>query len=1115
MSDTEYEDHVGTPPYRQRPATSSTDGYGEEDEDDVDTLNSSTSTAGPPGSRRTGRYRHVPWDTGSNTSCSSPGSSTQRTFHQRGGTSKRTGRYHEMFAGNRNSSNNRRSLSNASTVASLMGSVPEWSRSFCLFNPVRAGAGSRHSLCFSHQYLFSGKNTTHTGGVTSPPSTASPSAGGMSPGHEFHRSSVSFGTSLNFVLGSNQAGADVSRSTSALFVSGQLHSPSVSASPLLGGNWGGWQSLLMNTPTSPTTTASYAMGGAARLHGNAGIVNVSPARKELPMLLQTLCCYLSLTGSPIISTNMDPPVDARKGPLIGVGGFAKVYAGVDCVTGRLIAIKEINIAEVNDHSALNAIGKEFGLLKSLRHPNIVSYQLFEHSASQKVCRIVMELLTGGSTLGLLERYGPLREPILRRFARHLLQAIAFIHKEGIYHRDIKPANILVSHDGVVKLCDFGCSKRVNELSKSTSCVIGTPLYMAPEFIKGEANHKSDIWSMACSLFELGTGLLPWHHAGVRDNLPLMFYITTTSETPLVLPPQSEMQNFSPEFMDFMGQCFIRNVDRRPEAAELLHHPWITGKRVGTPEISSPIPGGNYSQNLHPWTGSLDEEVLCQHELEDVAANISVEMCSTWLGTNDRARFSSSPAPPVVLRQEQQQQQQQQVDFAGRHDELLQHTLEHHPLDSQATTTNSGCPSPAVSSRCGGLAPISPTISLDAALHDNFNYTVPLGSSAGCFVLPSCNSPATPLVTPQYLRINADGNLDFAVAEEDLVEMGVDGDDLFASSYRQQFNRTPSFSLAFGTGSPVGSGGNTFQSSSQQNHLHVSSSTNNITNSNANTNSHSLGRSPAGRRTQRVSMVRDQSLSLISGSSFASRGVSPSRRSQAASTASLTTSQQLPSLLVMAGSNSFQPGASTNHSSDDAAGDKQGVPLSASTSRLPDGVKLDGHGRLHMSLSVPAGTAERSVNIALSIDPEDVQCKMIDQRPSYVVSLSEDVKTQLTAKMYELASSESSSPRDGQMSEMMHGPRRDYSRSTYGTSSMCVSPKSVSPSISPARRSFGTGPYMRYSPRQKRGSIGSRTGGGRTPGMYGGSNTNNNSPVGSSISVAHSSSNGGNKTPPYL
>ncbi|EKG02851.1 protein kinase, putative,serine/threonine protein kinase, putative [Trypanosoma cruzi] len=1036
MSDEDSGEYLDTLANRRLPSTLVSNLC--DNDGDADTLNSSTSTAGPPGFRRTGRYQNRPWETGSNTSCSSPSSATQQRYG-RTGAFRNNGSYRSVYSNKQCSTGKRRSMSNASTVVSLIGSVPEWSRSFCLFNPWRAAAASRSSFHHANQALFAGKHIVPgPGGSLS--SSITPGAAPI--GLENHRRSVSFGVSQNHNVGPGGEGY-AGRSTSTLFYTGHVSPSSVSTSPIIGGHRSGRQSMLWGTST-PTMTAFHAVGGAAWQLGKGVTGNISPARKELAMLLPSFCSYLSLVGKPVISGNADHPMDMRKGPLIGVGGFAKVYAGMDCVSGRLVAIKEINIAEINDQAALNAIGKEFGLLKSLRHPNIVSYQLFEHSASQKVCRIVMELLTGGSTLALLEKYGPLREPILRKFARHLLEAIAFIHKEGISHRDIKPANILVSDRGVVKLCDFGCSKRVNELSKSTNCVIGTPLYMSPEFIKGEFNPKSDIWSMACSLFELGTGLLPWHHAKVRDNLPLMFYITTTSETPLTNLPQDDVQEFSLEFKDFMEQCFIRDVKQRPDAADLLDHPWIKGARLSPAHnsFSVPFPGGANSPTWPLVTRPAEEELFCQYELEEVAAYISVDMCSAWMlkiGTGLPSILFSSQ---MHQQQQQQSQSQQhylslQTDIRSRSEEISpqQNPIEQRHLESQGAISGSQCHSPAVSSRGGGWVSVSPTVTVDAAQNDQFNYSIPLGASEGRFVLPSYSTSMMLPSAAQYLRINADGSLDFVPVDEETVEVDADVDDAFACSHEHFFNRSPSSNFAFRSSSPPGVAATVHAHEGHSRHCSPGNLNNNISHS-----AISAGRSPANRNARHGPAVYNQSMSLMSNSSFPSRGVSPSRRSQTASTASLTASQHLPTLLMMTGSISVFAGASMNHSSDDVSAEAQGgVPSSSTLSRFPDSIR-DAGGRLHMSLSVPTGGSDRRVNIELSVDPEDVHCKYIERRPSYVVAFSEDIRAQLAAKMNELAPSSVSSPIESQWAWAGSSTSRCVSRGAQALSSQSFSPR---------------------------------------------------------------------------
>ncbi|CAD2216444.1 protein kinase [Angomonas deanei] len=613
--------------------------------------------------------------------------------------------------------------------------------------------------------------------------------------------------------------------------------------------------------------------------------------------------------------------------------------------------------------------RSFALLRSVSHPNIINYYFFEHSRSKKVCRIVMEFLAGDSTLNLLQKFGPLTETILRKLTRNLLQAIAFIHKEGIFHRDIKPANILVSHKGVVKLCDFGCSKRVEELSKASSCIIGTPVYMAPELIKGEANHKADIWSMACSLFELGTGLLPWYHSGVKDHLPLMFYITTTSETPLVLPAQDNVSEFSPEFMDFMEQSFIRDPDRRPEASELLKHPWIVGTKL-PPKVSKTsalyaylqnekingltkptrssggddIDGGESSASRESapsppveTSASVYDEAVCQQELEVVAASISVDLCSNLMLSND-----------TVSRQLEQK-------FAEHSD--------YSPSNSQQSPSVSNRGPISTSVGDIGSLNVSPEVSM---VHENYFYPqASFGASGGTFVLPTEGfSYGT---QQQYLRINDDGNLDFATFPDD-------DNDIFTETYNlrsvsvdssvlttpQLMNHmmTPGKNSSFSRGSflpPPTERGNTPQRMSPG---HASK-----------------GESPyrTGQGSRPPPVLTNLSPSL-SPSGFSN---SP-RISQ---TASLSSSARLEF--------PFSPRSPVS-------------PQSSGVHPFPLKSKANAEGKLNMSFCVNTAPGQE-INVDLSFDVNDVQCKMVDNQPNYVVAMTDNIKGQIANKIKEVSS----------------------------------------------------------------------------------------------------------------
>merc|ERR1712166_1273740 len=122
----------------------------------------------------------------------------------------------------------------------------------------------------------------------------------------------------------------------------------------------------------------------------------------------------------------------RKGNLLGNGAFGEVFMGLDEDIGALLA--------------------------AFDHPNIVRY--LGAQQEQHKLFILMEYMPGGSLETLLKRFGAFTERMTRRYLRQILCGLSYLHSVGVVHRDIKGANILLSSDGLVKLADFGASKRI-------------------------------------------------------------------------------------------------------------------------------------------------------------------------------------------------------------------------------------------------------------------------------------------------------------------------------------------------------------------------------------------------------------------------------------------------------------------------------------------------------------------------------------------------------------------------------------------------------------------------------------------------------------------------------
>ena len=158
------------------------------------------------------------------------------------------------------------------------------------------------------------------------------------------------------------------------------------------------------------------------------------------------------------------------------------------------------------------------------------------STDEKYLNIFLEYVPGGSVLQLLQNYGPFEEPLVRNFVRQILAGLNYLHERDIIHRDIKGANVLVDNKGVIKISDFGISKKVEANLLSTAAPHGHPhrpslqgsvYWMAPEVVKQTSyTRKADIWSLGCLIVEMFTGAHPFPDF---SQMQAIFKVRTSSD----------------------------------------------------------------------------------------------------------------------------------------------------------------------------------------------------------------------------------------------------------------------------------------------------------------------------------------------------------------------------------------------------------------------------------------------------------------------------------------------------------------------------------------------------------------------------------------------------------
>jgi molecular chaperone DnaK len=201
---------------------------------------------------------------------------------------------------------------------------------------------------------------------------------------------------------------------------------------------------------------------------------------------------------------------------INRGSMGVVYRARDKVLDEIVAIKVLNDYLCADPQAVNRFKREARAAKRLSHPNIVRIHDFYESSGKKF--ISMEFIDGQDLKKILMEQGRMSVGDIVKFFAQVCAALQYAHDLDIVHRDIKPANVMITTKDVVKITDFGIAKilKTEELTRSGSMIMGTPLYMAPEQIEGAMiDGRCDIYALGIMLYEALSGKPPFTDGNIE------------------------------------------------------------------------------------------------------------------------------------------------------------------------------------------------------------------------------------------------------------------------------------------------------------------------------------------------------------------------------------------------------------------------------------------------------------------------------------------------------------------------------------------------------------------------------------------------------------------------
>uniref|UniRef100_A0A915PJQ3 Protein kinase domain-containing protein n=1 Tax=Setaria digitata TaxID=48799 RepID=A0A915PJQ3_9BILA len=281
--------------------------------------------------------------------------------------------------------------------------------------------------------------------------------------------------------------------------------------------------------------------------------------------------------------------------ILGEGSYGVVYKGTDKRTGKLVAMKKIRLRHVSEGVPATAL-REMSLLRTLRHPNIVSLE--EVILDEQLVYLIFEFVSMDLKKCIDKiPYGQMMKRAEQKaYLYQILQGICFCHQRNILHRDLKPQNLLVDGNGNLKIADFGLARELELVEREYTDVVVTLWYRPPEILFGSANYSMavDIWSIGCIFGEMATKVVLFQGDSEIDQIFRIFSVLAAPKeqirigvsnfpdfaTVLADYKKDQLQELLADYMDEDGIRIMRAMltydpKERISAKKLLKDPYFS------------------------------------------------------------------------------------------------------------------------------------------------------------------------------------------------------------------------------------------------------------------------------------------------------------------------------------------------------------------------------------------------------------------------------------------------------------------------------------------------------------------------------------------------------------
>ncbi|XP_036406428.1 serine/threonine-protein kinase PAK 6-like isoform X2 [Megalops cyprinoides] len=258
---------------------------------------------------------------------------------------------------------------------------------------------------------------------------------------------------------------------------------------------------------------------------------------------------------------------------IGEGSTGVVCIAREKHSGRQVAVKMMDLRRQQRRELLF---NEVVIMRDYQHKNVV--EMYKSALVDEELWVIMEYLQGGALTNILSETR-LNEEQIATVTEAVLQALAYLHAQGVIHRDIKSDSILLTLDGRVKLSDFGFCAQISKDVPKRKSLVGTPYWMAPEVIsKMPYGTEVDMWSLGIMVVEMVDGEPPYF-----SDTPVTAMKRLRDQPP---PTVRNTHKISPVLKDFLDRMLTREPLERATAPGLLEHPFLL--QAGSPRCLVPL-----------------------------------------------------------------------------------------------------------------------------------------------------------------------------------------------------------------------------------------------------------------------------------------------------------------------------------------------------------------------------------------------------------------------------------------------------------------------------------------------------------------------------------------------